>query len=145
MPEEANKWIYIIGNESFGVIEAGITVDGTSYKIDQDILPVESNDHLLLLAVDDQDRVIAYREFRLIGDNIHGGDAKKLTKDNYILGKGNKPSTTSFSNLVPLGLDNPNSIRWKIKLVNSTEDIPYMNSIVEGAEFYTVRRRYYCK
>lgn len=144
LPDGASKWMYKIGKEATRVLEAGIKVDGTNEltigKTIGDIEGIKPNDYLLLLATDSEGNLIAFKDFKLREDQIHGGQAKELTLDNYTLAKGSKPSTTSFSKLEPLGLPDSKSIRWKYKLVSTKGDAPSLNSIVDEAEFYSEGR-----
>lgn len=135
----ATKWIYKIGDKTFGSIELDSKFEGTPYIKDSDIENVKVNDYLILLATDDNGQVKAYREFRLTDKNIRGGEVPVLTDVNYTLTTGSKPGTTKFSKLEFYGISGAN--RWKIKTLEKDLDPsekPYLNSIVDDASFYTL-------
>lgn len=136
--EENIKWMYKVGDSSFGNIELdSIVEDSKEYTVGENILGVASGDHLLLLAADERNQVKAYGEFKLTERDVRGGPARELDTNNYTLEPGIKPGTTRFTKLLPLGLEG--SIRWRYKLLDkelAKEEIPYLNSIVDGT--YTV-------
>ena len=138
----ANKWMYKIGKEPFGAIELDSNIEDTlpvgdeGYNVGKNIEKVYHGDYLLLLATDSDGKVKGYREFRLTERNIRGGPAKKLDENNYELEKGNRPGTTKFNKLVPLGMEG--NIIWKYKLMDSplpNDEKPYLNSVIEDTHF----------
>ncbi|NMA86410.1 MAG: hypothetical protein GX968_03690, partial [Tissierellia bacterium] len=138
---DATKWMYKVGNITFGPIELDSIVDGAlpageGYKVGENIGKVSVGDYLLLLATDDDGKAKGYREFRLMERNIRGGPARVLNEDNYAIEKGSNPGTTKFSELKPVGMEG--NIRWKYKLINEKlpeNEKPYLNSIIEDANF----------
>ncbi|NMA87374.1 MAG: hypothetical protein GX968_08625, partial [Tissierellia bacterium] len=141
---DATKWMYKVGKTTFGPIELDSIVEDAlpavgSYKAGENIDRVSVGDYLLLLATDKDGKVKGYREFILLERNIRGGPARMLNEDNYEFEKGNRPGTTKFSKLVPLGMEG--NIRWKYKLINKKlpeKEKPYLNSIIEDANFVAV-------
>ena len=136
-----DKWQYVIGDKSFGNIELDSMIEKAGgFKSGEDIKDVSNGDYLLLLATDGSGKVKGYREFRLTERNIRGGPAKELKLDeNYVLEKGNRPGTTKFTKLMPLGMEG--NINWKYKLMNSTlpnDGKPYLNSVIEDINFINI-------
>ena len=133
----ATEWRCKIGKSTFGTIELDSVIDDAiECKAGDNIVGVSDGDYLLLLATDGEGKIKGYREFRLTERNIRGGPARELNNDNYALEKGNKPGTTRFSKLVPLGMEG--SIRWKYKLMDKElleNEKPYLNSIIENTNF----------
>lgn len=143
---EDSKFVYKLGDTSFGIPESGSVVEGgIVVKQGDDITgndnkSVAANKYLLLLEVKEEDskyKVIAYREFRLLDNQVKGGDGTLLVPGAYGLIPGDKPSTTRLK-LEPLGLENPNSIIWRYKLVSDETYKPYFNEIVDGTTPYSV-------
>ncbi|MCQ4923999.1 hypothetical protein NE686_12935 [Tissierella carlieri] len=143
LPAGANKWVYKIGISSVGTLESGAVVGGDyeEYAPYEDITGVSSEQYLLLAAISSDNKVIAYREFRLNDNEVKGSTAPLLAEKAYLLMKGDNPSTTKLK-LEPLGLENPLSIGWRYKLVDTkpTEDTkkPYLNQIVSDTTTYNV-------
>nr|WP_246565864.1 hypothetical protein [Tissierella carlieri] len=145
LPSGAKKWVYKVGNTSFGVPETGTDIKGDGdykeYTFNEDIEGVSVNKYLLLVAVDEHNKVIAYREFRLNENQIKGKSADKLNSQAYYLMEGDNPSTTKLK-LEPLGLENPSSIVWRYKLVNNEpveeKEKPYLNQIISDTKTYSV-------
>ncbi len=129
--KDATKWMYRIGDKSFGNIELDSVIEGAmDYQAEENIKDVSDGKYLLLLATDNSGKTKGYREFRLSERNIRGGDARVLNNENYTLENGNKPGTTKFTKLTPLGMEG--SIRWKYKLMEGKlDEKPYLNSIIE--------------
>lgn len=145
LPSGAEKWFYKIGTTSFGTPESGTDItDDENYKeyIEPygDIEGVTSGDYLMLVAVKDN-KIIAYREFELNDNEVKGKVAPELNPQAYSLMKGDNPSTTKLK-LEPLGLENPTSIIWRYKLVDSEpssdNEKPYLNQIVPNTISYTI-------
>ncbi|WP_077369451.1 hypothetical protein [Anaerosalibacter sp. Marseille-P3206] len=145
----ATKWMYGIGNQSFGPIEYdSVLKEAKEYtvtdNIGKDIENVSEGKYLLLLATDNDNKVKAYKEFRLTLDQIKGTKAKILASDtNYIIEKGDKPGTTKFSKLDPIGAAGASN--WKYKLIETEEKIQienniYTNYIVKDTIGYTSGR-----
>lgn|GEM_PF-6502917 len=136
----AKKWMYAIGDKSFGNVEIDSKVDkANEYSVNTNIVDVKENQYLLLLATDDGgDNVKAYREFRLNIDQIRGSNAKKLEKDkHYKISPGTLPGTSKLTDLGFWGIEG--ATRWKIKVLEKDLDEnskPYTNSIVKDTVFY---------
>lgn len=130
--------MYRIGDKSFGNIELDSVIEGAmDYQAEENIKDVSDGKYLLLLATDNSGKTKGYREFRLSERNIRGGDARVLNNENYTLENGNKPGTTKFTKLTPLGMEG--SIRWKYKLMEGKlDEKPYLNSIIEDTNFVAV-------
>lgn len=132
----ATKWMYKIGDRTFGNIELDSVIENAlEYSnINDNIVGVSVDDYLLLLATDNEGKVKGYREFKLTERNIRGGPARILDKNNYALEKGTRPGTTRFNKLLPMGMEG--TIRWRYKLLENElpeGEKPYLNSIIEGA------------
>lgn len=133
----ATKWMYKVGDSSFGYIELDSTVkDASEYSdVGTNISPVKDGDYLLLLATDEDGNVKAYREFRLNSDQIRGSNAKELESDrHYSISPGTLAGTSKLTGLGLWGIEGAN--RWKVKVMETRPDEPYTNSIVDGAYFY---------
>lgn len=145
LPSGAEKWVYKIGAASFGIPETGADItDDVNYKEYKpygDIEGVSSGDYLMLVAVDNDNKIIAYREFGLNDNEVKGKVAPELNPQAYSLMKGDNPSTTKLK-LEPLGLENPTSIIWRYKLVDSEpssdNEKPYLNQIIQDSITYTL-------
>lgn len=142
LPAGASKFVYKIGETSFGIPEAGsIVTDTFNATTNIDIEKISANKYLFLLAVDSSNKVIAYEEFKLLDSQVKGSVGKELVSNAYDLIKGDKPSTTKLR-LEPLGLDDPNNIRWSYKFVDSIpineNEKPYFNQIIDGTTIYTI-------
>lgn len=141
LPAGADKFVYEIGDTSFGIPEAGSKLTGdlavNEAKVNTDIEGVGANKYLRLLAVDNDKKIVAYREFRLSESQVKGAAISELIDGSYELSPGNTPSSTKLK-LEPLGLENPTSIRWRYKLVDSDTYKPYLNEIVDGGIPYVV-------
>lgn len=142
--KEADKWMIAVSSNSFGYIEMGSTVEGTTdYKIGDDI-PVSINDYLLLLATDDKDKVKGFAEFRLMEKNIRGGEPAILSEgsgpgNNYIIERGLTPSTTRFKDLKFDGVFG--ATNWKFKWLESNltdNELPYLNEIIPDTQYYSI-------
>ncbi len=134
-----SKLLYKVGKTSHGVIESGAYTDGSYSLVEKDMdINVVMGDFLLLVSVDNTNRVLAYREFVIQEANLKGPMAKVMDEANYTLHRGDSPGSMKVE-LYPLGLDNPNNIRWRYKLVDSLpgsdKDKPYVNQVVDGTAY----------
>lgn len=143
--KSASQWMIDISDSSFGPIEMDSPVDGArNYVAGQDIENVSINDHILLLATDNQGNVKGFAEFRLMEENIKGGEPTILSEgtrpgSNYVIERGNTPGTTRFVNLKFDGVFG--GVNWKYKWMEnklSEGELPYFNQVVANTEYYSV-------
>lgn len=141
LPANASKLVYKVGDAAFTIPESGSVENGTDYTVDTDIANVSVGKYLMILAVDSDNKVVAYEQFNLKVNQVKGDPLSELSEQAYTLMKGDNPGTTKLK-LEPLGLENPSSIRWRYKLVDSIpgddKDKPYLDEIVEDSTIYNV-------
>lgn len=138
LPSGASKWIYKIGDTSFGIPEAGSKVTGyTEYTPYNEIVNVSTGKYLILFAVDSNDKIISYIEFRLIDSQVKGREGVQLETPNYTVMKGDKPGTSRLK-LEPLGFENPASIRWRYQLTDDSTKKPYTNEVISDSILYNI-------
>lgn len=139
------KWMVKTSTNNLGPIEMDSIVDNAQdYTIGEDIKDVSINDYVVLLATDNAGKVKAFAEFRLMENNIKGGDPAILREgsgpgENYIIERGNTPSTTRFTNLKFDGVFGASN--WKYKWMENKlddEDLPYLNQVVADSQYYSV-------
>lgn len=143
--KDAHKWMIHSSDISFGAIEIDSIVEGAiDYEIGDDIEDIGINDYILLLATDNQGKIKGFTEFRLMEKNIKGGKAVILTEgskagENYIIDRGNAPSTTRFKDLKLDGVFGATDwkYKWMEKKLNNDE-LPYLNQIIDDSEYYYI-------
>jgi len=135
----ASQWQIKVGSSSFPVPELNSIVSGAVYYATGLDIAVVANDHLLLLATDNTNKVQAYADITIDASMIY---ISPVSAPQLILGThysnpvpGSSNGKTKIANL-NLGSFAPAATQWKIKLGSSSFPIPELNSTVSGAVYY---------
>ena len=145
--KHATKWIvvrngskFFFDGKGFGVpaidSEAPIDNEYTSEYTTGEDIPLEVSQSLLLLAVDDDNKIKGYRIFNnLSSDEIRGETAKPLEDKNYSdPQKGSKAETTKISTLSLSGISG-NPVGWRYKVGYDLLP-PMLNKTLSGSKPY---------
>jgi hypothetical protein len=114
--------------------------DYRSYTSGSDIA-ASNGQYLLLIAVDTDNKALAYDNIQLAESNIRPGNAIQLAApQNYsVLQPGSGVGTTKFTDLTFVGI--PGASKWIVKVQDvDLTDVPLINSSVTGAVAYQVNQ-----
>ncbi len=133
----ATKWLVKVQNSPFAEPVFDEIISGTGYKPGENIVAA-AGQHLMLAAVDEENRVKGYADITIDAGYIRLHDAAKLVLDkNYKTpAPGIMANTTRISGLSLTELDST-AVKWMVKVQNT--ELPYIfaDSEFEGAEAYS--------
>lgn len=133
----ATKWIVAIQNGAFDNPQYDQVLTGTDYTKGSNIT-VAAGQHLLLAAVDDANKVKAYKDILVTAAMVRPNDAGQLvlgTNYNNPI-PGVKANSVQINGLSLAGLD-PAAEKWMIKVQNNASPNIFVNTEFTGAQAYT--------
>ncbi|QNU66647.1 S-layer homology domain-containing protein [Ruminiclostridium herbifermentans] len=141
------KWIYVVGDSAFAIPYKGMVIPGTDYVSGGNI-NVSVGQHILILAVDGDGKILAYTDELISAAQIKQPQAGTLKSSSEVgAGEsynysepepGQTGGTTRITTLNTLGIQG--ATKWLYKVVDSTAvvDVPDYNSVISGLLPYIV-------
>jgi hypothetical protein len=119
----------------------GTGTDFSNYRVynSRDNIAIKPNQTVVLIAVDNANKVVAYQNIKVPETSINPGDAVLLMKDNGShtgnyseLSLGSIAGTVKFTYLDKLGAGDINAVKWVVRVVNDPISAPLMNTVIDN-------------